>query len=223
MKGNIAGDVILWNNRRTNNELKVNQVSQEIEIEFKQRLDLQSYERLMEHYKHDRSPVFHQINHYFETDGFMLKSYGSALRIREKDGQMTLTLKQPYNKGLLETHQPVNEDTFFAIKQSGKLPNGEVYRQLLSLIKSTDVPELTYLGSLSTDRSEVQLNEGLLVLDRSMYFDITDYELEFESTDYDKGRRFFDELLQSLTLNPDPPPNKIKRFFDAKTKRSDVQ
>ncbi|WP_177304821.1 CYTH domain-containing protein [Salisediminibacterium selenitireducens] len=213
----------MWNNRRTIDELKVNEVSQEIEIEFKQRLDLQSYERLMEHYKHDRSPVFHQINHYFETAGFLLKSYGSALRIREKAGQMTLTLKQPYSEGLLETHQPVTEDAFSTMKQSGQVPNGEVREQLLLLIKAADLPELTYLGSLSTDRSEVQLNEGLLVLDRSMYFDITDYELEFESTDYDKGRRFFDGLLQSLKLTPDPPPNKIKRFFDAKAKRSDVQ
>ncbi|MFP3488877.1 CYTH domain-containing protein, partial [Staphylococcus sp. SIMBA_130] len=45
-----------------------------------------------------------QINHYFETKEFSLKELGCAIRIREKDGKYTLTLKEPHPDGLLETH-----------------------------------------------------------------------------------------------------------------------
>ena len=49
------------------------------------------------------------MNHYFETPDFSLKA-GSALRIRHKGETYTLTLKQPAEIGLLETHQVVTED-----------------------------------------------------------------------------------------------------------------
>lgn len=50
------------------------------------------------------------MNHYFETPDFSLKEAGSALRIRHKGETYTLTLKQPAEIGLLETHQVVTED-----------------------------------------------------------------------------------------------------------------
>lgn len=196
-------------------------MSQEIEIEFKQRLNQFTYERLMDHYKQDRSPVFHQVNHYFETPDYLLKSHGSALRVRETNGQLTLTFKQPHSEGLLETHESLSEETFTAFKNSGNLPDGEVKAQIQSLLKTADLPKLVYFGSLATDRSEIALDEGLLVLDRSTYVGITDYELEFESSNYEQGRNFFDELLRSLRLTPDEPSNKIRRFFEAKAKRSE--
>ena len=39
----------------------------------------------------------------------MLKSRGSALRVREKDGKFELTLKEPAGEGLLETTQILNK------------------------------------------------------------------------------------------------------------------
>lgn len=50
------------------------------------------------------------MNHYFETPNFSLKEAGSALRIRHKGETYTLTLKQPAEVGLLETHQVVTEN-----------------------------------------------------------------------------------------------------------------
>ncbi len=50
------------------------------------------------------------MNHYFETPSFSLKEAGSALRIRHKGATYTLTLKQPAEVGLLETHQVVTEE-----------------------------------------------------------------------------------------------------------------
>ena len=47
--------------------------------------------------------------------------------------------------------------------------------------------ELSVLGALTTERLEVEFQNELLVLDKSQYFDKTDYELEFEVNDYQIG------------------------------------
>lgn len=189
-------------------------MSQEIEIEFKQRIDESTFDKLLHHFEDRRTPLFTQVNHYFETDGYMLKSYHSALRVREKDQKFVLTLKQPYGQGLLETHQSLSMNDFAHLKNTGQLPDGDVKNQIESLTGADAFP-LVYFGSLTTKRSEIQLPEGLLVLDRSNYLQQTDYEMEFESQSFDEGEAFFDYLVKHFDLKREIPDNKIRRFFKA--------
>lgn len=196
-------------------------MSQEIEIEFKQRLDRSAFLMLKERFEEQRTPFFRQVNHYFETEDFLLKAHHSALRVREKNNQFVLTFKQPYEQGLLETHQILSEKAFENMKTTGQLPEGEVNEQIVSLIRTNPIT-FFYFGSLTTERSEVNLPEGQLVLDQSQYLQETDYELEFESTSYQEGKKFFDQLIKQFEMERDIPDNKIRRFFKALNKqRSD--
>lgn len=186
-------------------------MSQEIEIEFKQLLDEDTYNKMAAYYQ--SSPPFRQVNHYFETEARLLKTYGAALRVREKSGKFMLTLKEPYQEGLLETHQEIGESAFQALKNKGLLPQGETTDQLIQLCGQ--MPALEYLGSLETERIEVQLSAGLLVLDRSDYVGRTDFELEFECSESASGRDFFHSLLEEWSLTWNEPENKIVRFYRA--------
>ena len=74
--------------------------------------------------------------------------------------------------------------------------------------------ELSVLGALTTERLEVEFQNELLVLDKSQYFDKTDYELEFEVNDYQIGFEKFQNLLKQFNLVHEPPKNKVQRFFE---------
>ncbi|PRO64844.1 CYTH domain-containing protein [Alkalicoccus urumqiensis] len=184
---------------------------QEIEIEFKQLLTRAAYDRLLEQFTGVQP--FHQVNHYFETDDMALRRKHAALRIREKGSTWELTLKQPHEEGLLETNQPIGENSFEAAKIKGILPEGETTAQLRHFLGG--MPALVYLGSLETTRREMEISEGMLVLDHSFYAGTEDYELEFECRSAEKGKAYFQSLLADLELEWNEPPNKIQRFYQA--------
>ncbi|PTL40182.1 CYTH domain-containing protein [Alkalicoccus saliphilus] len=187
-------------------------MTQEIEIEFKQLIDEKTYQEMMDYYQDKLT--FTQVNHYFETSSLGLKQLGAALRVREKDNGYVLTLKQPHETGgLLETHQEIGSSAFTALQQKGLLPQGETTDQLITLLGT--MPELQYLGMLQTERLETELDEGILVLDRSDYVNVTDFELEFECRDEVKGKEAFNKLLQKWNLTWNQPDNKIARFYKA--------
>ncbi|MCE7794856.1 CYTH domain-containing protein [Salipaludibacillus sp. CUR1] len=193
-------------------------MNQEIEIEFKNLIDRKKYEELLSCYQSSRTPVYTQVNHYFDTDKLSLKDKKSALRVRYKKGAYILTLKQPYETGLLETHQQLSEEEFSSLKEHGSLSEGDVFNQLSQLLEE-NVPKLDYLGQLTTERTEISLKEGLLVLDKSYYFDHVDYEIEFECEEFASGKQAFKQLLNEWDLSWNEPANKIERFYSVKIQR----
>ncbi|MGT0202218.1 CYTH domain-containing protein [Staphylococcus aureus] len=74
------------------------------------------------------------------------------------------------------------------------------------------------LGALTTYRQETKYKGDLLVLDKSEYFDTTDYEvaLQIEVKDYNQGLQKFQSLLNELNLEHHQPLNKVQRFFKKK-------
>ncbi|MGB8002537.1 MAG: CYTH domain-containing protein, partial [Anaerobacillus sp.] len=167
-------------------------MSQEVEIEFKNMLTGEEYETLLAAYKINEKEIKTQTNDYFDTKEFHIREKGAALRVRSKNGNLVLTLKEPATEGLLETHQTISNETFRSIQSSGVLPAGEVREQLKRLgVQSL----LVHLGNLTTHRAELQLTTGLLVLDHSEYLDQEDYEMEFEVSDFEKGKRDFESVL----------------------------
>ena len=101
-------------------------MSQNLEIEFKNMLTKEEYERLIKTFQFHKSSIYTQENHYFDTAHFDLKEKGSALRIRQKDGKFELTLKQPCKEGLLETNQVLSPAEASKAMTENKLPNGMV-------------------------------------------------------------------------------------------------
>lgn len=185
-------------------------MSQEIEIEFKNLLDPHEYKKLLTELPFPDEGVV-QTNHYFETKDFSLKAHGAALRIREKNGKYTLTLKEPHPDGLLETHDALTKQETESWLNGTPLMKDHVGGQLKALGIAPDTLQL--FGSLTTERREVKDRGALLVLDYSTYNGESDYELEIEATDRTSGEHIFKQILMEFDVTEKHTPNKIERFY----------
>ncbi|MBP3949511.1 CYTH domain-containing protein [Bacillus suaedae] len=189
-------------------------MSQEVEIEVKSMVDKNGYLTLLQAFGLNQKDAICQHNHYFESNNFSLKEKGAGLRIREKDGQYTLTLKQPHTIGKLETHQTLTVDEWLTAKKKHIIPVGAVQDQLNSL--QIPINELRYVGTLTTHRIEINYNSGLLCFDRSEYFDQSDYEIEFEGKDEQHALQTLTDMLRENGLSLIATENKVRRFFRRK-------
>jgi uncharacterized protein YjbK len=189
-------------------------VTQNLEIEFKNMLTKQEYEKLLQTFQVDKGQIFSQENHYFDTPEFALKNMGSALRIRQKNNQFEMTLKQPAPIGLLETNQALTKEEAANAIQFGQLPSGDIKKMIEEM--GIAFSQLHYFGSTITKRVELNYEIGLLVLDHSFYLGKEDYELEYEVEDHSKGEEMFQKILQEFKIPKRKSENKIRRFYQEK-------
>ena len=189
-------------------------MNQHIEIEFKNMLVKEEFYHLMQLFNIDQNDFVVQKNHYFDTGHFDLKKHKSALRIREKQSAYELTLKQPLSKqeGLLESNCYLDPHTANQMINVGGISDSKIAEKIKKL--NIDPQSIRYFGTLTTQRVEVPYKSGLLVLDHSTYFQIEDFEVEFEVHDYEQGRREFDELLVEAGIPVRPTDNKVQRFYN---------
>ncbi|MFA1818932.1 CYTH domain-containing protein [Virgibacillus oceani] len=185
-------------------------MTQEVEIEFKNLLTKNEFNRLLNELPFPSSSET-QTNYYFETKDLALKAHKSALRIREKNDTYTLTLKEPREVGLLETHEALTRQEAKEMIENQPVFKKEIDQQLLR--KNISFEDLIYYGSLKTERREIRYQGVLLVLDYSIYNGKTDYELELEATSEEAGRKVFEDLLEKHNIPRRRTPNKIKRLF----------
>ncbi|WP_226037644.1 CYTH domain-containing protein [Aquibacillus saliphilus] len=188
-------------------------MSQEIEIEFKNLLTKDEYDKLRLFFELENVEPVIQTNHYFETSDFRLKDKGAALRIREKNNLWQLTLKEPHPEGLLETHDTLTTTEATSWINGVIIPKPTVAKQLNQL--GIDFAGLNYGGTLKTYRLETLYKQTTIVLDYSTYNNQSDYELEIEATEKAIGERVFHELLENHDIPKKETPNKIKRFYSS--------
>ncbi|MDP4104463.1 MAG: CYTH domain-containing protein [Bacillota bacterium] len=191
-------------------------MSQNLEIEFKNMLSKDEYHMLLDFFDIPDEQVISQENHYFDTPSFHLKDKGAALRIRQKRGKFEMTLKQPYQDGLLETNQNLSQEEAALAILTGKLPSGTI-KELISKM-NISFSEIEYFGSLVTKRAEIKYRDGLLVFDHSYYLNKEDFELEYEVENYQQGKQIFFEFLDQHNIPQRKTDNKIKRFYLQKLK-----
>ena len=186
------------------------ELAQEIEIEFKNLLTKEEFERLLVTLDFPEKSQT-QINHYFETKDFRLSKEACALRIREKNGQYQLTLKEPHPEGLLETHDTLTEQEALNWLQGNIIVKEHTKKQLEQL--NIQIGNLVYYGSLTTERRQVHYKDVLIVLDYSSYNGHSDYEFELEAPSREIGLQTFNTLLNENSIIIKETPNKIQRFF----------
>ncbi|RCW69748.1 CYTH domain-containing protein [Saliterribacillus persicus] len=192
-------------------------MSQEIEIEFKNLLSLDEYNKIYDYFNLKNEIILTQTNHYFETANFSLKNKGAALRIREKNGKWNLTLKEPNpnGDGLLETHAALEPNEAESYIHGGIIQQEEIINRLNDL--SISVQNLQYGGALKTKRIEFPYKDTLIVLDHSVYNGKEDYELEVETHIFEYGKEIFEGILRNLSINKRNTPNKIQRYYETLT------
>jgi uncharacterized protein YjbK len=191
-------------------------MNQEIEIEFKNLLLKEEFHSLLKEYSISENQFIIQQNHYFDTASFSLKEKGAALRIRYKKDSYTLTLKQPLSEGILETHQTLTVKEANEMLSGGALVTGDVYTVVETL--GINPGEIQFLGTLETNRAEINYKDGLLVFDHSRYLYTEDFEIEFEAKNYTQGQKDFLDFLTHHGIPTRHTDNKIRRFFNKKKK-----
>jgi uncharacterized protein YjbK len=187
-------------------------MNQEIEIEFKNLLTKEEFDRIRQVFHIDDHAFEHQENHYFDTPQFLLKDKRAALRIRAKNGSYTLTLKQTTAQGvLLETHEQLTKEEADALLNGTAMVQGPIAQ----ILQEIGVPpeQLQHFGTLATDRAQWMYKGGTLFLDHSHYLQTDDYELEYETKDVERGKQQFLQLLHSLHIPIRPTANKIQRLY----------
>lgn len=188
-------------------------MSKELEIEYKNMLTKPEYEQLLSFFNFTEDDSVTQQNLYFDTPDFRLKKMESALRIRHKNGHYECTLKIPAPEGKFEITDSLSAGQAKEITEGASFPAPEVEAVLKE--KEVDWTSLVHIGTLTTHRIEVEYNQGLLVLDHSEYLDTEDFEVEYEVTNAETGKRRFLEFLQQQHIPIRQADKKIARFMKA--------
>lgn len=184
-----------------------------LEIEFKNMLTETEYDRLIQTFNIQEEQIWLQKNVYFDTKSHDLKQKGAALRIRVKNNTYELTLKTKQDVGLLETNQIISKSEYKAFKYDHVLVKGPVLDSLLTL--GIDVDHLQVITDLATKRAEISYHNGTLVLDKSFYGEIIDFEVEYEVSNFEEGQKQFETFLEEYHIERRPAQNKIKRAMEA--------
>lgn len=186
-----------------------------MEIEFKNMLNKEEYDSLLAEYQLSESSLKTQTNIYFDTPDFKLKAKKMGLRIRLSNSTTEFTLKTPTSNQhtLLEVTDYLSSFTSeLSLVEQISLEKSEVAEYLIH--EGIQLSSLEPIGQLTTTRGEVSLQSNvLLVLDKSLYYGKTDYELEMEVTDVKEGALIFKDILKKHHIPVRQADKKIARML----------
>ena len=184
----------------------------EIEIEFKNLLTKDQYKALFEKYDLNNSEEIINKNFYYDDADESFKKIGAALRIRYTNKKTEMTLKVKGETQNVEINVPLHEKYPKESTVLPVLPN-EIITEIERMNIKIKTPML--IQKIETLRHEVTLNENLLVLDKTTFInDIVDYELEFETKNYESGLVAFEKLLEENHIAKNPAKPKIARAVE---------
>ena len=184
----------------------------EIEIEFKNLLTKDQYASLFKKYDLKNSEEIINKNFYYDDADESFKKIRAALRIRYTNKKTEMTLKVKGETQNIEINVPLDERYPKEPTVLPILPN-EIIAELERMNVKIKTPML--IQKIETLRHEVILEEGLLVLDETTFInDIVDYELEFETKDYEAGLVAFEKLLEENNIDKNPAKPKIARAVE---------
>ena len=184
----------------------------EIEIEFKNLLTENQYDALYEKYDLSNSEEIINKNFYYDDADESFKKIGAALRIRYTNKKTEMTLKIKGKTQNVEVNVPLDERYPKEPTVLPILPN-EIIAELERMNVKIKTPML--IQKIETLRHEITLEEGLLVLDKTTFInEIVDYELEFETKDYESGLAAFEKLLEENNIDKNPAKPKIARAVE---------
>ncbi len=190
-------------------------MSKELEIEFKTLLTKEEYVKLCSKFQDCKRNL--QINYYFDTSRFTLKASDIGLRVRMLDkDRYVITLKKKKGYALQEINETISKEIFDEFLSTGIVPIEEIAKELEDVIKGQILKN--YM-SLSTYRIGFPYKKGYLAIDKCKYVDTIDYELEYEATSYEAGKREFVEIVREFGIVYKKSQPKIKRAYDALRKQ----
>lgn len=165
-----------------------------IEIEAKVLIKDSEYNKVLSYFKTKMIKEYDQVNYYIDTDELSLKKIGIGLRIREKDGSYTMTLKAPMAEGLLEKDETLSKDQFNAFLKRNVFPELGI-EDFIRMI-GVNPADLKIKTSLKTHRVEVNHDDNTyeFAIDKNEYNNTVDYELEMAGPSLNKAK----EMLKAI-------------------------
>ena len=179
-------------------------MNQNKEIEFKTLINKEQYYALLEEFNLSNN-VYTQINHYFDTKNTDLIQEQTVLRIRQKGNNFKLTKKTRALVGADETHIFLSKEKALEMLENGFDANviGLPY-------------QVSKVAELTTYRVSSHYKNGRIFFDRNVYYGKEDYEIEYEVSDYEKGKKDIEELLKSLDIYVEENKiSKVKRALNS--------
>lgn len=181
----------------------------DIEIEYKSRIDKNDYTLLMETYK-NKGSIVEQTNYYFDTpDYYYNLEKNATIRIREKEGTYTLTIKSPGQDAFIEESTSLTGDEFKDFINHG------ITKKDFSLDK-----HVYFMVSLTTIRFTMPYKNGLICIDKSHYLKHVDYEIEYE-TSHPKHKLDLEDFLSNHHIEKRPISGKRFRALNENKKDND--
>ena len=180
-----------------------------IEQELKLLLDEREYLIIYEQAKVE--PQL-QTNYYFGYPG-MDKQI--MVRIRQKSNRFILCYKRRMSQIDAVTVCDEREIDLSSEVAGNMLKNG-ISADILKQLFGVDLEDMFCLGSMDTYRAKFQLNEWTLELDKNVYFDHVDYELECEDKDVVSLNKLKNYLYYKYGIVIKPASPKVQRFMDAR-------
>jgi len=169
-------------------------MTKNIEIEFKNVITKNQYEALLKEFKLENN-VFKQVNYYFDTPLLELNKQDIVLRIRQKgDQRYKLTLKKQNAQEAYEYHVILKPEIATTILKKGF--------NIKDFFTNDDLDyDVIFHVSLDNYRASAPYDKGTLFIDKCVYHDLTDYEVEYEVTNYQQGLESFNNFLEDHKIN----------------------
>jgi len=190
-----------------------------LEIEFKNLLSKDSFYKLTSVFNLQPSDFILQKNTYFDFNEILADQL-MALRIREKLGEFTITLKQ---KAVQSQHAQIEITETFEhdINDLLNTPSEVLPKAIMNhlAMEQITLDKLVIIGKIETLRKEIDYQNGILCLDYNRFDSATeDYELEYEYESITDGETIFDNFLLQQNIPHKPTKNKIQRMLEYRLK-----
>ena len=144
------------------------------ETEIKSIIDEKTYEKAEKAFKWDS--VKEQENHYYTDRNGVLREHRVMVRVRVVEGKAKIQVKLHKNAN---SPLQICDETEFDIDKVPEIIDALTAEKITGM----DVGELFRMGSAVTLRHSLTHNASELCLDKTTYFDKTDYEVELEYTE----------------------------------------
>lgn len=160
------------------------------EKELKILITKDQYEKLLHSNTFDE--VIEQTNTYYDDDEGNLRSRSSAFRKRVTDSAVYYTLKRP-----------LNENTKYEAEEKHPADDQSDLQTVFDRLNETDIPlssDLHQVAQFHTTRNLIRTPEAEICLDKTVYPNHTDYEVEYEYMTNHDGIQKFNEFLNPVHM-----------------------
>ena len=173
--------------------------------EFESRIMLteNEYFVIVSHYlrQYPNKKFLQNVNVYLDTEDLFLRKRHTPLRLRIiNDAKYELTLKIKGQNGDDEINDDLTKSGYDLLINHDVFPDGMVRNYLLMLPYPLD--NYKQITTLYNRRLEIEIDDCLIVIDKNVYSDITDYNLEIESKNsLAEAKQMMKQLIKQFNLS----------------------